>query len=203
LRYRAAELRHELEEEARKRKIVFNFHVVRGSVEAEILAAAVEADLLALGRLGHAIARRPRLGSTARTALSRANVPVLLVQPDIDAEEFKRPVAVLFDGSAAAGRALDVAAYLARQDGLLDALIWAERNEQEVELRAQIDDSVQNLGVEVRIHRLQAATRDEFVRALRRQRPGLLVLGITESALPASLLQALLEDGSQQILAVR
>jgi hypothetical protein len=109
---------------------------------------------------------------------------------------------VLFDSSAAAGRALEVAAYLARQGGRLNVFVWAERDEDEAQLRKHIKDAVKNLDGVI-IQYLQAADPGKLIQVLRRQRHGLLVLGMTDSALPPDLVEALLEDGGQQILAVR
>ena len=123
LRARAAVLRHELEALAEENKLRSTFRVVRGAVDSELLAAALDSDLLALGRLGHSFARRARLGSAARTAIARAASSVLLVQPDVAGG----PLLVLFDGSSASRRALATAAYVAGKDGdvaELRVLVW-------------------------------------------------------------------------------
>lgn len=199
LRMRAVEIRRELEEEAQKRKIRYDFRVVRGPVHAEVLAAAVDADLLALGCLGHSIVRRARLGSTARLVVTQTRSAVLLAKPESDLDQ---PIAVLFDGSAASWRALQVALRLARRTGQLSVMLWAEQDSDEQRLRQQIMDAVSGSPVKVAIHR-PAAEPDEFLRAVRQHAFSLLILSMTDSLLPPQLLEGLVEDEHQQILAIR
>lgn len=199
LRMRAAEIRRELEEEAQKRKIRYDFRVVRGPVHAEVLAAAVDADLMALGCLGHSIARRARLGSTARLVVAQTRSAVLLAKPESDLDQ---PIAVLFDGSPASQRALQVALHLAQRTGQLGVMLWAEQDEDEQRLRQQVMDAVSGSPVTVTIHR-PAAEPDEFLRAVRQQAFSLLILSMTDSVLPPHLLEGLVEDEHQQILAIR
>ena len=69
LRARAAILRHEVEELSGEHKLTSTFSVIRGPVEKELLAAALETDMLAVGRLGHSLLNRMRMGSTALLAV--------------------------------------------------------------------------------------------------------------------------------------
>ncbi len=89
------------------------FRIVEGEVTAELLAAAAEADLLALGQSGHTEASRRKLGATARAVIARVDVPVLVLRRGV---RLDRPVLALYDASPAAERALRMAAFLARQD---------------------------------------------------------------------------------------
>lgn len=105
------------------------FAVRQGRVEAELLAAAEQADLVLVGCSSSAIvrgARLPplgRLGSTARAVMERAARPVLVVRHALLEVQ---PVAVLYDGSAASRRALVLAARLAVSAGArLDVIALA------------------------------------------------------------------------------
>ena len=131
LRARAALLRHEVEELTSEHKLRGSFRVARGAVAGEVLAAAREADLLALGRTGHSLARRARFGSTARAAIANAVSAVLLVQPEMEAG----PVLVFYDGSAAGARALALAAQLAGEANELRILVWGPDEETAFERR--------------------------------------------------------------------
>ncbi len=96
-----------------------SFAVRRGRVEAELVAAAAAADLICLGWSGRAEpGSRPRLGSVARAVLRGAPRPVLVLR-----DPAAGPVLALWDGSAAAGRALAVALQLAEDGGGIELLI--------------------------------------------------------------------------------
>lgn len=101
-----------------------SFAVRQGRVDAELLAAAAEADLILLGCSGRVetLTRRGRLGSTARALIERAARPVLVMRQPLPA---MRPVAVLYDGSAAARRAMTLAARLAMATGTRLEIITA------------------------------------------------------------------------------
>jgi len=77
-----------LGEQAARHNVAWSFRIWRGSIDSDLLAAALEADVLALTRLGAALVPCP-LAPRGRSAL-----------------------AVLFTGSGASLRALDAAAKL-------------------------------------------------------------------------------------------
>ncbi|HMT21206.1 MAG TPA: universal stress protein, partial [Promineifilum sp.] len=133
LRARAAVLRHELEVLTDEHKVPGHFRVIRGAVERELLAAAteMEADLLAVGRLGHSIGRRGGLGSTARAVVTRAVSAVLLVRTDVGSG----PIVVLYDGSATGRGALSLAARLTGPSGDLRVLVWGPDEDEALERR--------------------------------------------------------------------
>lgn len=93
-----------------------SFAVRQGRVDAELLAAAEDADLVLVGcsGRGEGLTPRIRLGSTARAMVERAIRPVLVIRHALPAAQ---PVAVLYDGSAAARRALGLASRLAAATG--------------------------------------------------------------------------------------
>jgi nucleotide-binding universal stress UspA family protein len=71
LQAHAAELRQRLERLARRHGVTLTFQVARGEVTGEVLKAAAEADLVALGRVGWARGSGERLGRTASAVLAR------------------------------------------------------------------------------------------------------------------------------------
>ncbi len=90
-----------------------SFRVVRGSVPDELLAAALEADILFLGKAGHPMGHH-RLGSTARTALQQASCATFVVHHRSRHHEH---ILAVYDGSPSAQRALAVAAAFRVEDG--------------------------------------------------------------------------------------
>src|SRR5262245_63946763 len=114
LRIQAEQARQTLAGVAGRRQLRWSFRVVRGQVTAELLTAAQEADLLALGRASWASTRRVRLGGTAREVAAQALRPVLLSQ---QGRAISQPVQLAYDGSPAARRGLAVAARIASMTG--------------------------------------------------------------------------------------
>lgn len=110
LRVQAAQARQALEQIARRLEVSHRFRVARGTVIDEILQAAREADLVALGRAGWSLRRL--LGSTARAVLAQGVGRVLLLG---EAARLGSPVLVLYDGGEPAKAALAIAAALARR----------------------------------------------------------------------------------------
>lgn len=80
LKAQAAQARATLEAVARRYGVPWSFRVTRGQVANELLAAAAEADLLALGRTGHMEATGRRVGSTVRRIVTEARCSVLVQQ---------------------------------------------------------------------------------------------------------------------------
>ncbi len=199
LRARAAILRRELDELAAEHKVPSTFRVLRGPIDRELLAAAVEADLLALGRLGHSLARRARLGSTAQTAVAQAASAVLLVKEDVE----NGPIIVLYDGSAAGQRALALAAELAGKVGDIRILVWASDEGAAFERRQEAADFLANLEVETQYQHLAGDNPHLVMRWINRQKGSLLIVGGSDNNLPADILQTLLDDAEQHILVIR
>ena len=79
---------------------------------AEVLAAAANADLLALGRQGQTAATGRRLGSTARKIAARAGCSVLVLAPEPRAGQ---SVLAVFDGSEQSRTSLTYALDVAKR----------------------------------------------------------------------------------------
>jgi len=126
----AERARAALEEVAASFRLRSSFRVARGRVEVEVLQAAVEADLLALGRAGRGFAGGHRPGSTAQAAAARASSPVLLAGgEDVD----RLPLWVAWDGSEGGARALDLAVRLSRGAEAAPLLLVAAGSRAEAE----------------------------------------------------------------------
>ena len=85
LKRQAAQAQAALERAARQHRVRSTFKLLRGNVAAEVLAAAANADLLALGRQGQAAATGRRLGSTVRRIAAQAGCSVLVLTPQSSA----------------------------------------------------------------------------------------------------------------------
>lgn len=121
LQAQAIERRRAVEAVARRAGVRWSFRIVRGRVAEAVIAAAADQDLLLVGwatrqtepdymtriSLRRARGQQP---STVRAIAIGAQRPVLLLR---EGQILGRPVAVVFDGSAGAQRALGTAAMLA------------------------------------------------------------------------------------------
>jgi nucleotide-binding universal stress UspA family protein len=140
LRIRGAAIRDLVARTAARSRVHWSFEVRRGTIAAELLAAAQEAFLLGIGRTGYMHQRS--LGSTARAVLARTSRPVLILEKSY---KLKYPLTVLYTGSPASERALHFAASLARRKDIeLVVLVWPDPAahagaESDAESSAQID----------------------------------------------------------------
>lgn len=199
LRARAALLRHELEEMATERKLTSSFRVIRGSVNRELLAAALETDLVVLGRLGHTVARGVPLGSTARAIVSRAASAVLLVKAGVESG----PVIALYDGSEEGRRALLLAAELADHVGDLRVLVWASDEETAYARRQYAIQLLEKADVQLQFQHLSGDDPQRVIEWVNRQKGSLLILGGGAKNLPDDIAQELLDEAQQHILYLR
>lgn len=110
LRVMAATLRQQVAFVAAQAKVRWSFDVRRGAIDDELLAASEGALLLSLGRTNRFTRRG--LGSTARRLTRTSMRPLLLLD---QREELQGPVTLIYDGSASAQRALQLASQLIQQ----------------------------------------------------------------------------------------
>jgi nucleotide-binding universal stress UspA family protein len=177
LRSQANRVRRRLSQLAQRSQIRWSFRVVRGIIEAELLSAASDVDLVILGRAGWSGKRR--LGSTAQAVASRAPGPALLHAPRTASEP---AVLVIYDGSQVAQRALTTAANLVKgQEGFLSvAIVAADHDEAK---RLQIE-----AGLWLRSRDLQARYRWLFTADEEKVKQLMYVEGECTLVLPASTL---------------
>lgn len=196
LRARAALLRHELEEMASERKLTSSFRVIRGPIDRELLAAALDADLVALGRLGHTVIRQNPLGSTARAIVSRAAAAVLLVKTDVGSG----PVIALYDGSENGHRALLLAAELANHVGDLRVLVWASDEQTAYARRQYAIQLLEKTDIQLQFQHLSGDDPRRVIEWVDRQKGSLLILGGGEINLPEDIARILVDEAQQHLL---
>jgi len=123
LKLQAERARKSLEDIARHHRLATTFQLMRGNVLAELLRAAEQTDLLAMGLIGQMNVTRPRLGSTVRGVTSQAACSVLLLSPGVRKGS---AVVAVYGRSANANSALAIASQLAAQrDSPLVVLVCA------------------------------------------------------------------------------
>lgn len=136
LKLQAERARLAMEAIARQHRLRSSFRLARGNVLAELLEAAAQTDLMALGAMGHMGVTGRRLGSTVRGIAARAACPVLLLRPAVRRGS---SVVAVYGRSAQADKALSLAALVAlrREAELVVLLCGPETTLPELEERAR------------------------------------------------------------------
>ena len=167
---------------AERADVDYAFRVVEGRVTHELIRAADEADLVALGKTSTQSSRR-RLGTTTRAVLAEAPTPVLVLR---QALRGRRPLFTYYDGSDAAQTALTVAAELAgRGDGhRLTVCLPPTDDATAQQLQAAVTTHCRGRVYAFQTHRLTNAEHQRLATFARRKGHGLVVL--PESAAPLS-----------------
>lgn len=206
LQLQASQARRALAEAAAGSGATWSFQVVRGVVQKEVVTAALEADLLSLGRTSRPLVRSLRLGSTARAVLSMPR-SILLGHPSREAEE---PIYVTFDGSLAGEKAVVAAARLAQFHGadLVVLLVRPDHGEGRpaaAQLAERGEALVHEVSseVDIRYQDLAEASQEELIKAARQANCSLLVLGGEVPMLQGEALQQLLDELNCPVMLVR
>jgi nucleotide-binding universal stress UspA family protein len=172
LRARANLLRQRLAQVAETLQLPWSFQVARGRVTDELLAAAENALLLSLGRVGQSLKRA--MGGTAQAVVQRTPRPVLVLGRE---GNLHAPLTLVYTASPSAQRALQLALRLAQQhDRVLQVLISTEPTE--------VAQALAHQGIQ---GRFVALPPDQLPARLLSQRTGALILPAEEAALLSRL----------------
>jgi nucleotide-binding universal stress UspA family protein len=201
LRLQASQARRALADAAERAQARWQFQTVRGQVTASVLAAALEADMLAMGRISRPLSRSSRLGSTAREASLKTKRPVLLMQQGSD---LSYPVLVTYDGTAAAHQAMATAIQMAKAGGdILSVLLIGESAETIQALREDVASQLAGPNITATYHWLQQATVEKLAEIIHAAEDCVLVLGGENPLLEAEAIQDLLDETDCPVLLVR
>jgi nucleotide-binding universal stress UspA family protein len=199
LRAQATQARQALSAACEARRIKWAFRVVRGEVAPEVLAAAMEADLLTLGRASRPLDRQARLGSTARAATRGAPHSVLVLQRDAG---MKPPTVVAYDGSDAARQALVMAAHLTRKmGGYMTILLVADTAQEVRQLQGQVAEWLAARQLLARFRTVSGRYLAGLAEAIHSEGSGVLVM--STGTLPPDTLQDLLDSVDCPVLLIR
>jgi nucleotide-binding universal stress UspA family protein len=201
LKVKAAQARQALATAAGQLHVRWSFRTVRGYITSEVLEAALEADLLTLGKSSRQLARRGGLGSTAWEAIARAPRPVLLVQQGVG---IKQPVLVVYDGSESAKQALATAADMAQAygDGLV-VLVLAHTPNVAQQLKDEAANRLQDKKLRVRYQWLDKPHVQNLTQIIQAEKGGILVLSSESPLLAGNVIREILEEMTCPVLLVR
>ncbi len=183
-------------------QVAWSFRVARGTVLREVLAAASEADVLVLGKAGWSLVRRGHLGSTVRGILPKRFGLALILE---EGTCLGAPLAVVYDGSPAADRALAAADVLRQEpdvDQPLIVLVLAKDPDEAESLQSQAVSHLAEQGGQARYRTLTQANVLQLVDILQVEQCGTLVLPAQGMVLRNSALVSLLEGLDLPILLV-
>jgi len=173
--------------------IRWSFRVTRGPVAGEILAAAADADLVSLGRIGWTMRHKRALGTTVRALIAQRGRVLLLER----SSTVRLPIVVLYDGSDAGREALELAAHLAGKRGDPPRVLLI--GEDEEPLRAAVRE---RLGEGAEVRWLGRAGAVAVSGEVKRQGGGVVIVPVGGGDLGEEHLRALLEEAPCPVLAV-
>ncbi len=201
MRMQAARMRWELAEICGRLRIRYRFHVARGGVAAQVLAAAAEADLVILGRCGWSLAGERRMGSTVRALLRQGGGMTFVICPEADASA---ATLLIYDGSPLSWKALNAAVHLSRVRATeLRVLLLVPSADRLPSLREELGQGLRVHGVTAQEQPLVAPPVTRLVHAITLHRGGALVLPATGKVLDELAVQSLLEQVQNPVLLVR
>lgn len=200
LRLQAQQARQALEAAATKAKARWSFQVVRGQVTASIISKALEADLLAMGRIGRPLSSLSRLGSSARAAMVDTDRPVLVLE---HGSHLHYPVLATYDGSDAARQALRAAAQLAQSSSNNLNVLLLEEPDKRDQLQQEATALLAEIGVEATYHWLSDMSVATLVEMVESADDCVLVLGGDNPLLKAENVQELLDCTDCPVMLVR
>jgi nucleotide-binding universal stress UspA family protein len=202
IRVQGRRIRQALTRSTQRAHVRWSYRVVRGMVLSEVLAAASEADVLVLGQAGWSLIRRGRLGSTARGILPERFGLALILREGTCLGD---PLAVVYDGSPPARRALIAADTLRQRSDdhqALVVLLLAEGRQRAQALQAEAASLMADRDITVRYRSLTSANVLYLVDILQAEGCGTLVVPAQGSVLQDSTLVTLLEHLDLPVLLV-
>ncbi len=145
-----------------------SFRIVRGEVPEQVLEAANEVDLIAIGMTHRQVLR---VSSATRLIAGTTSRPVLLLPSGASPQP---PVLAVYDGSPESAQALLAAGRLAKMgNGVLTVLVPDAPSSLRQEIATQLEGS----GLALRFNALPRMDLSTLMQALYRESVGTLVLG--------------------------
>lgn len=180
--------------------IPHTFKKLRGLVPAEVLEAALEADLLAMGRSGKTPVCRRGLGSTARKAIRESKANILLSRPGVASDS---PLLVIYDGSPGAKHALETALGLARKKTALHIFLVDNNVRRLATLQEEAEHIIGENFTAKEFHRIPWTDSKMLLQCIHMTEPGLLVLSDRSEAVSPETVYKLIDATDYPVLLVR
>lgn len=192
LRAEAARAQAALAAAATRLNVRWSFRVARGQVAAQVCAAAMETDLVALTFTGGAPARLTQIAATIETVMHAAPCPLLMLPAGA---RIRPPFVAVYDGSPASVRALRLAGLLAETEGKrVTVLLTATEPPVARRLRTEADALFAEANVVPHYVALQHPDAAAIRRAVRAASAGTLVMAAESPLFNGEIRRRLLED---------
>jgi nucleotide-binding universal stress UspA family protein len=203
LKSRAAMARRALAEIAAAFHVDWSFRIARGRVETELVAAAKDADLVALGKGTRPLSGHVYLGSTGRAIAARTIRSVLFATMTSGSAD--AAVAAVYSEDRRSGEALALAARLTKHDGRpLAVFVLGDSPSALARLEAGAREELQSMGVSGSVQRVNGTGLAGLLRAVQTTSISLLVVGANAPPSDTDLaLETLVEQSACSILLVR
>ena len=191
-------MRHYVESYSQQGNVKVSFSVTRGRIESEVCTAAELTDLLIVGKNTQLIRHSEKLGKVTQGIITGAKCDVLLLQYG---SEISLPVAVLYDGTEASQRALQMAIQIAKGDD--DKLvIFYPANLQE-QLQPEVSKITSQVGIEPSHLQLKTDTPEGILDALAKCNGRMLLLEANMKTLTQEQIQLLLRQSNIPVVLIR
>lgn len=191
-------LRRFVETTAQQQQLKVEFKVLRGEIASAIQTAAQEMDLLVIGKNAQLLRQSLRIGKVAQGILSAMNCNVMLLQYG---SMLVRPVAVFYDGSAAAERALQLAMQLAQDDHKQLTVVYPTGTQ--ARLQPQVETLITPPGFAAEHIELASNTPQAIQHTLTRSKSRIFVMVATQATIKPDELLSLLQETATPVLLVR
>jgi nucleotide-binding universal stress UspA family protein len=199
LRALAQRARQALTQSARRANLRTSFLVRRGVVSSELLKAALEADLVILGKAGWS--RRRRMGSTTRVLVAQSPSSTLILQ---HGSRLGMVMGVIYDGSDIAQKALLTASRLLQgTNGFLTVVIMADEIEMARFRQSQVTKWLRERRMMASYRWLVGGEGQMLVSLLKSVNFGSLILPVGMEAVPTTIVNELLDEVQIPVLLVR
>lgn len=201
LKTQAEGMRQTLSRLCAEHGVSWQFQVSRGTVAAELLAAAVDADLMVIGKIGRSFPGTRRTGSITRLVVSQRPGMTLILQTGT---LLTYPVILLYDGSEQAKKALGAAGHLTKaHDARLIVFIVADSRDQARRFQMDVMQDLQGyeLGADFRL--LVGCTLDQIAQQIRREGSGPVVIPCEPDVEDEDQLSGLIDEVTNPVLLVR
>jgi nucleotide-binding universal stress UspA family protein len=197
----ASQLRQLVAATAQQNQIKVDFRILRGQISNELLLASQQMDLLILGKNTQLLQQSVKLGRVAQEVLAAVNCNVLLLQHGTPIE---RPVAVLFDGSEASQRALQLAMQLAHGDhDQLKVIFPATEVRHQERLQQQVKDSTQTQNIDAGHIQLPINSTDALLQAVQTAHSRVLVVESGSDVFNSQAIKSLIQQSNIPVIIMR
>ena len=183
---------------ARRNNLRWSFYTTRGTIPGELLSAALESDLIILGKTGWSGHRQ--LGSTARSLVVQAPLPALFLQRSLRSGV---PLMVAYEGSPSGQKALAIARMLRLSDNPFTVLVLAADLEEANRLQLEAQSLLEPAGIPAGYRWLSEMNEQKIARLARLEGCEVMVVPADSQFFSEDILLSMVKETDCAVLLVR